>query len=381
MMFTRPIGQAEVGRIAALDDPVFRNLWITTAYHDLAQGMARLFGELDVSWSTFATWASKTAGLSIRKDVLGQLVNATLSRSAVADRVATRISLDGHPGLSHLDIAAGVSGAIDDAIAAVSRHIAEGNLKVFQELGPLFARTVAAFVAGPATDTARRDGLLASIAAVDGDAEAGASLRTAFAAYCAAMVEPDRRVRAERIFLANALIGLVEQTRLQPDIEDALNVLFQESFTAWLDHTLNRTVRLRPMRHVFEAAFAALLPEIEHAWRAAVTEHLMTLITPTGHLNLGRDVPSPGGGRPLFPADLASPLDPAVVDLLFRYDRTGGTGIGSGARDWADVADRMGYIVNLFRSRQQDASLLGTAPFSDAQWTVMQAGHVPPGQL
>jgi hypothetical protein len=131
MMFTRPIGQAEVGRIAALDDPVFRNLWITTAYHDLAQGMARLLGGLDISWSTFATWASKTAGLSIRKDVLGQLVNATLSRSAVADRVATRISLDGHPGLSHLDIAAGVSGAIDDAIAAVSRHIAEGNLKVY----------------------------------------------------------------------------------------------------------------------------------------------------------------------------------------------------------------------------------------------------------
>ena len=381
MMFTRPVGLAEVTRIAALDDPVFRNLWITTAYHDLGQGMARLLGRRDISWSTFATWASKTAGLSIRKEVLAQLVDATLSRSAVAERVTARISLDAHPGLSHLDIAAGVSGAVDDAVAAVSRHIAEGNLKVFQELGPLFARTVAAFRDGPATDAARRDALLASVMAVDGNAEASDSLQAAFSAYCAAIVEPDGRVRAERILLANALIGLVEQTRLQPNIEDALNAPFQESFTAWLAHTLNRTVRLRPLRHVIEAAFAAVLPELERAWRAAATAHLMTLITPTGTLNLGHDVPSPGGGQPLFPADLASPHDRALVDLLGRYDRTGGTGIGSGAHDWADLADRMEYIVNLFRSRQQDASLLATAPFNEAQWTVMQDGHVPPGPL
>lgn len=381
MMFPRPIGVAEVARIAALDDPVLRNLWITTAYHDLGQGMARLLAGADVSWSTFATWASKTAGLSIRKEVLTQLVRGTLSRSTLAEHVAARVDLDPHPGLSHLDIAAGVSGAIDDAVAAVSRHIAEGNLKVFQELGPLFARTVAAFGDGPSTDVARRDALLASVAAVDGDREAGESLRTAFSAYCAAIVEPDPRVRAEHILFANALIGLVEQTRLQANIVDALNAPFQESLAAWLAHTLNRTVRLRPLRQAIEAAFAALLPELEAAWRTAATAHLMTLITPTGILNLGRDVPGPGDGQPLFPVDLQTPRDPALVDLYGRFDRTGGTGVGSGARDWADLADRMGYIVNLFRSRQQDAALLGTPPFADAQWTDLQEGRVPAGPL
>lgn len=381
MMFARPIGVAEVARIAALDDPVFRNLWITTAYHDLGQGMERLLGGVDVSWSTFATWASKTAGLSIRKEVLAQLVNATLGRSTLAEHVAAPVHVDAHPALSHLDITGGVAGAIDDAVTAVSRHIAEGNLKVFRELGPLFARTVATFGAGPATDAARRDALLASVTAVDGDAAASQSLRTAFAAYCAAMVEPDGKVRAERILLANALIGLVEQTRLQPNIEDALNAPFQESFAAWLEHTVNRMVRLRPLRHAIEAAFEALLPDLERAWRAAATAHLMTLITPDGNLNLGHDLPSAGGGQPLFPADLATLRDPALADLFRRFDRTGGTGIGSGAHDWADLGQRMGYIVDLFRSRQQSPSLLTAGPFDAAQWTIMQDGRVPPGPL
>ena len=36
----------------------------------------------------------------------------------------------------------------------------------------------------------------------------------------------------------------------------------------------------------------------------------------------------------------------------------------------------MNYIVNLFRSRQQDGEFL-FAPFSDAQWAAMQEGRVP----
>ena len=49
-------------------DPILRNLKITQGYRDLSVGMAHLLGNHNVNWATFATWASKTAGLSIRKE-------------------------------------------------------------------------------------------------------------------------------------------------------------------------------------------------------------------------------------------------------------------------------------------------------------------------
>jgi len=105
----------------------------------------------------------------------------------------------------------------------------------------------------------------------------------------------------------------------------------------------------------------------------------MELATPGGNLNLGKDVPAQSG-LPLFPEDLGAIRGPELVALLAEYDRTGGTGIGSGADDWAKLPQRMNYILNLFRSRQQDGGLL-SPPFTDAQWADMQAGRVPPGDL
>lgn len=119
--------------------------------------------------------------------------------------------------------------------------------------------------------------------------------------------------------------------------------------------------------------------EIEAVWRRVATELLMQLATPSGDLDLGKDVPAPPGG-PLFPEDLGAIRGPELVALLAEYDRTGGTGIGSGADDWAKLPQRMNYILNLFRSRQQDGVLL-LPPFTDSQWAEMQEGRVPPGDL
>jgi hypothetical protein len=46
-------------------------------------------------------------------------------------------------------------------------------------------------------------------------------------------------------------------------------------------------------------------------------------------------------------------------------------------RDWADLHQRMTYIVNLFRSSQQHLSLT-VPPFSTAQLAWMVRGEVPP---
>jgi len=59
----------DVRRIVAVSDPVVRNLQITQAYHDLSTAMARLTG-VGANWCTVATWASRQAGQSIRREDL-----------------------------------------------------------------------------------------------------------------------------------------------------------------------------------------------------------------------------------------------------------------------------------------------------------------------
>ena len=63
----------EVRRIAAIANPVIRNLEITYCYSRLAAAFAARSGE-GANWCTYATWASRQAGRTIRgEDLLEQL--------------------------------------------------------------------------------------------------------------------------------------------------------------------------------------------------------------------------------------------------------------------------------------------------------------------
>lgn len=55
------------------------------------------------------------------------------------------------------------------------------------------------------------------------DGTATKRLREGFRQYYSAMFERNADAKAESIFLANGLIGLTEQIRLQPTIEQALS--------------------------------------------------------------------------------------------------------------------------------------------------------------
>ena len=275
-----------------------------------------------------------------------------------------------------IDIDVDIFKAVQEAVAAVSAQIASGNLSVFQELGPLFARMVATFDGQGPGDPARRAALVASVQAVDGNSEATTRLKTVFEQYCDAMLEQDRTLRADQILLANGLCGLTEQVRLQPNIQGALDAPIETSLGEWLERTVAKIPE--PARDVVRPVLRLVMLEIEGVWRRIATELLMKLVTPTGGLDLGEDVPAPAG-RPLFPDDLGQIREPALAGFLGEYDRTGGTGVGSGADDWAQLPQRMNYILNLFRSRQQDGEFL-LPPFSDAQWADMQEGRVPTGR-
>jgi hypothetical protein len=252
----RPIGEAEVAQILAIRDPVLRNLWITLAYHDLAMGMTRIAGARNVSWVAFATWASKTAGVSIRKEQLSDLLRSRLRESDEWAHVTGELRLL-ERALGDLDAA--VARIFDRSIDRMSVVIAEGNRTVFEELGPIFARTAA--LEDGARTPASLDAFLAGVRAVDSvDGEATARLRQAFGVYHTiwhgGSGAVDSPAATQQMLLANGLVGLTEQIRLQPAIRGALDAVIDVGLG---DIVAPLLARLVPHR---------LLDRLERGWSA-----------------------------------------------------------------------------------------------------------------
>ena len=67
-------------------------------------------------------------------------------------------------------------------------------------------------------------------------------------------------------------------------------------------------------------------------------------------------------------------------DMLATYHADGSNAEDSGAVDWADIPERMRFILTLFRARQQDFRLF-EQPFSEAQRRDIAAGRMPQGAL
>ncbi len=75
----------DVDRIADLNDPIVRNLQITQCYYEISQAVARFAGT-SANWCTFATWASKQAGQTIRAE---DLVRALEDRFYLSNEIST----------------------------------------------------------------------------------------------------------------------------------------------------------------------------------------------------------------------------------------------------------------------------------------------------
>src|SRR3974390_19435 len=64
----------DVRRIAAIASPVIRNLQITECYARLSAAVAASGGGPGANWCTYATWASRQGGATIRgEDLLDDL--------------------------------------------------------------------------------------------------------------------------------------------------------------------------------------------------------------------------------------------------------------------------------------------------------------------
>jgi hypothetical protein len=380
---------ADVDAIVALADPVLRNLRITQCYHELSLAFHDRFGG-GANWCTFATWASRQAGRSIRREDLSraveQALGGVLSASELVGAVAAAARALGAAATVD-QIRRRIREVIDPGAAAErsAAAVARGNLKVFREIGREFARYLAGTGPGaPELSEFRRflDALR------PGDPPDGQRyLRSAFERYHRARSAADPRERTELMLLGNLEIGFHEQTRLQPEISEAVDIALPtpEQLSARLVATLfpagGVLVRARlVLRRLLggptplDRATAALIAEARRAVRHAITDHLMTLDLAATRLRLGDDL------RARFPDSLRQLANADLRALLGRIDPTPDSTLASGARDWADLPDRMHFIADLFRCYHEVGELL-EPPFTPAQVAAMRAATLPGGEL
>jgi hypothetical protein len=308
--------KAEVEQIAAMGDPVIRNLRITECYSRLAAAMP----PGSSNWCTYATWASRQAGRTIRGEDLLYRLQAELRRGAeLLHPIQSFWRWLLRQGLLRESTWFGRLHTPFDAFELASAAVARGNLKVFAEIGLVFARWLD-----------------------DGVAPADPPLlRQAFARY-------EQRASAEQLVLANLEIGLHEQTRLQPEIREAMDAA------------------VAPKRNLLAWPLQRKLTQLS---REVITESLMVLTLPGIVLWLSRDLEARG-----------EVADPELRELMARYEPEPPALDDCGAEDWSVLEQRMHYLVHLFRAYHEEATL-GSPPFTPTQVERIFAGELPDGEL
>ena len=293
----------------------------------------------------FATWASRQAGRTIRGEDLREALRARLRGSAAVRAVAATLPWPGSRPtdplatlVDHVVHALDAEAVLDRAASAA----ADGNRTVFAEIAPTFALFLEVV---QDTDPNAYARFLDSFR--PGEPPVGQRpLREAFAAYGEALATSDPGVRAQLLCYANLLVGLHEQTRLQPEIRQALNAAFNA------DDVRRRVVaRIMPglwraMRYRIAAWFGRrpplddyidrVLADVQPESRELITANAMMLELPTGiALRLGRDLPDARA------ASLLRVTDQRLGLLLARLDPAPGTAVGSGASDWSELSERL----------------------------------------
>jgi len=357
---------ADTQRIQSNPDAAARNLDITQGYSDLSKAMGQVVGSENANWSTFATWASKQAGVSIRGEDLPKAMTDAIRNTAgfqdKVDQVNGWLKKLGMPQIPDLPgkLAQHMVGTMDQLQGAIG----EGNRKVFAEIAPEFSKYIDTFKGDTKYDQAKVDRFLQHFQ------PGQEGLRDAFGAYAKAQFETDPKKKAELMLFANNSIGMHEQTRLQPEIAKALNAPIDQVVKPALKKIIRDTMsNAGPFGSgkwaydkldkagLVDKAISPLTNLAGNVWRKVATDQLMTLGTPSGTLKLGQDVPK------AFPPNLGTVTNPDLQKQLNQVDRTPNTTRGSGANDWASFNDRMNFIVDLFRAYQQDPKLMTTPPF------------------
>jgi hypothetical protein len=381
---------SDVERIANISDPVLRNLRITHCYHQLAQVMAERTGP-EANWCTFATWASKQAGQTIRNQDLARTLETLLGeekRVQEAERFVTILRRIGMQ-LNNKNLVELMWEAVDPEAAFThsSEAVARGNLKVFAEIGYEFARFYAACLPDSSYDQEHISDFVDELR-LGPPPDGQDYLRQAFLGYYRALFEPQENARSELLLLANLQIGFHEQTRLQPEIVEALEapVITPRTFThnllhayypnaSWLSNAMELVVHRLGQLIGFDAFVEDYLSAARRQAQLLVTELMMTIeLPPQTRLRLGEDLAAG------FPPNLQQITNPDLSVLLAQIDPTPNSPKESGAKYWGDLPDRIHFIADMFRCYQTSADLFDP-PFNPDQLAALEKDQLPSGRL
>ncbi len=259
-------------------------------------------------------------------------------------------------------------GRLSESLLRVSRLISNGNITVFRKLAWPFASFLNTF----SKDWAYDEGKLQAF--LDENLEPGPLskggqdyLFEAFRAFYKARYETEAKKKAEHVLHGNLLIGLHEQTRLQPQIEQSLSVpLEMFVYTSGKSGAKKRSLKRQ----------STMTRKIVSK---AITQMMMGITLPSRQLKLGQDVIAPNGIAS-YPKELLLIENPRCLELVRLFETGQDTLSGSGAEKWDSLNDRMSFVVDFFRSHQQYRRLW-EAPFLPEQVPVIESGHFPAGPL
>ena len=375
----------DVREIAAIANPVIRNLEITHCYSRLAAEFAARGGD-GANWCSYATWASRQAGRTVRgEDLLEHLGNRITDRRWLLHPITTLWRRLLRRGFFQPETRIGrLTAELHtpfDAFERASAAVARGNLRVFEEIGLEFARYLHECPPDTPAEAPQFRRFLEGLR--PGDPPEGQHyLRQAFMHYERLRFERDPKARAELAVLANLEIGFHEQTRLQPEIREALDAAHatkQDLGRRTLEALFPSTARWWPVvRGPAGAAIGVVAAGFQRTSsrvaREAITDSFMVMTLPTRVLALGTHLAD------AYPEVLDDPADAELTELLARFEPVAPTPDDCGARDWSDLHQRMHYIVHLFRAFHLNEQL-SRPPFTPEQVASISSGVVPDGEI
>jgi hypothetical protein len=210
---------------------------------------------------------------------------------------------------------------------------------------------------------------------------------------------PHSKAIAREIMLGNLLITAVEQDVVDAAVRQVIDhvpslasVAVTAKASQWAESFLGVPRQIAALQ-----VPQWLLPTRLHAtelWARLMTDQILVINLPAETLRLGRDIPARRPSQTFFPeeltdladlnelgelGELGSVVEEDCLELARRvgvFDRSRGSGRGSGAWDWRRYDDRMNWAVTLLRSRQQDPTLFW-APYSDEDRRSILEGRRP----
>ncbi|MCP4428593.1 MAG: hypothetical protein GY803_29255 [Chloroflexi bacterium] len=363
------ITKEEIDVIVNQKNLLIRNLQITLGYYKVGRRLRKFLGDSNVNWFGFGCYASKTAGRTLRHELLPGSLKSAMIRAAGYDNtymyLHNVLEKDDDPTVLNPD------SLLAEVLSRVSLLVSKGNLMIFEELAWPFVDLVDTFKRHWEPNEAEFQPFLDKHLTPGPFEEGGQDLlRESFTCFYRARFETNKKKKAELIYMGNMLLGFHEQSRLQPVIEAAIAVPF-DVFTQGLIPDNDDSLRKKVARRTIGFSRQMVL--------RTVTRMTMTYSLPTRELKLGKDLVAPTD-LINFPQELRAIENPRCRELVLQFSGKVDTLSGSAAGNWGSLVDRMNFLVDFFRSYQHYKPLF-QPPFMDNQIPVIEAGQFPGGPL